>query len=283
MVRFFRLFAAGRVDGLYFALPTRVAARELYLRVLGYVEMAFPDPASRPMVLLAVPGYARVDGLEAKLLPDTATRWTDDEKQRYRERAWAAEHPKRFLAATIAVGTIDQALLSALQTPHAHLRSVCLDRQLLVVDEVHASDPYMRSLLAELLKHHLLSGHALLLSATLGAHALTAFVRASGVDHAMPSFQEAVSISYPALTDAGGRRIALASERDKPKPMLVKKTVRIECLPLLDRLESLLPVITNALAQGGRILVVPNTVGRALAHPGPGRRRAGPYRVAYLP
>ena len=258
VARFFRLFAAGRVDGLYFALPTRVAARELYQRVLSYVEVAFPDPANRPMVLLAVPGYARVDGLETKLLPDSETRWTDDTTQRFRERCWASEHPKRFLAATIAVGTIDQALLSALQTPHAHLRSVCLDRQFLVVDEVHASDPYMRHLLTELLKHHLVAGHALLLSATLGAHAKTAFLGATGACHIMPSFQQAVSLTYPALTDAGGRRITLASGGANPKP------VQVKCIPLFDRLESLLSTIADALAQGGRVLVVLNTVGRAL-------------------
>ena len=74
------------------------------------------------------------------------------------------------LAAAIAVGTIDQALLSTVQTAHAHLRSICLDRSLIVVDEVHASDFYMTRLLKALLRHHLsVGGRAMLLSATLGA------------------------------------------------------------------------------------------------------------------
>ncbi len=175
LARFLALLAAGEVDGLYFALPTRVAARELYGRVLRMVENTFADPNCRPPVLLAVPGYARLDGVDAKtLLPGPETRWEDDATRALQERAWAAERPKRFLAATVAVGTLDQALLSVLQVPHAHLRSVCLDRQLLVVDEVHASDPYMRQLLTQLLAHHLGGGgHALLLSATLGAAART--------------------------------------------------------------------------------------------------------------
>ena len=94
----------------------------------------------------AVPGYAQVDKIpiKAMLLDDkSANRWQDDQKLTRCERMWAAEHPKRFLASTIAIGTIDQALLSIVQTAHAHLRSVCLDRSLLVVDEVHASDYYM--------------------------------------------------------------------------------------------------------------------------------------------
>jgi CRISPR-associated endonuclease/helicase Cas3 len=143
---FFRLYAAGKVDGLYFALPTRVAARELYVRVRRAVEAAF-EPERRPgPVLLAAPGYVRVDG--EPVLPDpSGALWDDDTEAKRRERLWSAERPKRFLAAPVAVGTIDQALLSVLQVKHSLMRSVCLDRHLLVVDEVHASDPYMRKLL----------------------------------------------------------------------------------------------------------------------------------------
>ncbi len=259
LIRFFRLFAAGEADGLYFALPTRVAARELYQRILHTVERAFPDPATRPIVLLAVPGYARVDGQEAKLLPERSAICNDEAEQQRRERVWAAEHPKRFLAATIAVGTIDQALLSALQTPHAHLRSACLDRQLLVVDEVHASDPYMRHLLTELLRHHLRAGHALLLSATLGAVARDAFLRAAGTEPATRTLAQAIETPYPALTDSSGQPFPLQAASTRAKP------VTVECLPHLTTPEALLPRIRQALEKGARILVVLNTVGRALA------------------
>ena len=259
LIRFFRLFAAGEVDGLYFALPTRVAARELYLRVLKYVKEAFPDPTTRPMVLLAVPGYAKVDGIETKLLPDRASRCSDESGQQLQERTWAAEHPKRFLAATIAVGTIDQALLSALQTPHAHLRSVCLDRQLLVVDEVHASDPYMRHLLTELLRHHLAGGHALLLSATLGAVAQDAFLGAAGARRSESKLNDALKTPYPALTNGVGERLPLVAASTW------SKSVTVECVLHLSDPSTLLPTIQQALAQGARILAVFNTVGRALA------------------
>ncbi len=258
LIRFFRLFAAGAVDGLYFALPTRVAARELYQRVDQSVKKAFPDPASRPLTLLAVPGYTRVDGNEASLLPERTTHCSDEPALQRRERYWAAEHPKRFLAATIAVGTIDQALLSAVQSPHAHLRSICLDRQLLVVDEVHASDPYMRHLLAELLRHHLARSHALLLSATLGAVARETFIATTGAEQAATPLSEAIAAPYPALTDGRGTRHPLAATDSRPKQ------IRIECEPHLDDPTALLPAIQQALAEGARILVVLNTVGRAL-------------------
>jgi CRISPR-associated endonuclease/helicase Cas3 len=63
LYRFARLFAAGEVDGLYFALPTRVAATSIYNRVRQARDRIFPDPARRPGVVLAVPGYLRFDGL----------------------------------------------------------------------------------------------------------------------------------------------------------------------------------------------------------------------------
>lgn len=259
LIRFFRLFGDGEVDGLYFALPTRVAARELYERICKRVIKAFPDPTSRPMVLLAVPGYAKVDGIEVNLLPDRETRCSDERGQQIQERTWAAERPKRFLAATIAVGTIDQALLSALQTPHAHLRSICLDRQLLVVDEVHASDPYMRHLLSELLRHHLMSSHALLLSATLGAIAQDAFLNATGARRSGTSLDDAVKTPYPALTNGMGKRLLRVTASTRTKP------VTVECLPCLSDPNALLPTIRQALAQGARVLVVLNTVNRVLA------------------
>ena len=57
--------------------------------------------------------------------------------------------PKAVFAAPVAVGTIDQAMLSILRVRHSWLRAACLSRQLLVIDEVHASDPYM----AEIVGH----------------------------------------------------------------------------------------------------------------------------------
>jgi CRISPR-associated endonuclease/helicase Cas3 len=264
LVRFFKLFAAGEVDSLYFALPTRVAARELYRRIFSYLEKVFPNADERPVCLLAVPRYARVDNEPVEsILPKDQVRWHDEQDQHKQERQWAAEHPKRFLAATIAVGTIDQALLSALQTKHAHLRSVCLDRSLLVVDEVHASDPYMRYLLRGLLAHHVkrMQGHAVLLSATLGAVARAEFLSAAGCESALNTdYASACSAPYPAYTVLDGA------------PKLIERTqecktkrVQFDPRPLLKQPDALLPELAEALHKGARVLIVLNTVARAVA------------------
>ena len=107
-----------------------------------------------------------------KHLPDFEVSWDDSPDVEAGKRRWAAESTKRFLAAQIAVGTVDQAMMAALQVNHSHMRAACLARNLLVVDEVHASDPYMRVILEALLNAHLdAGGYALLMSATLGSAA----------------------------------------------------------------------------------------------------------------
>lgn len=251
---FLRMFAAHRVDGLYFALPTRVAARELYGRVCKTIGDAFPDTRIRPSpVLLAVPGYARADGEQALAEPREAL-WPDRPEDTLRETVWAAERPKRFLAAPVAVGTIDQALLSSLQVRHAHLRSVCLDRHLLVVDEVHASDPYMREILAQLLHGHCArGGHAMLLSATLGESARVHLMR----DTELP-LKQVRSRDYP-LVSTLGALYAVASPAGRAKRVMIETSEHLEAP------EALVPRIAGALADGARILIVMNTVKRANA------------------
>jgi CRISPR-associated endonuclease/helicase Cas3 len=258
---FFRLFSSKKVDALYFALPTRVAARELYLRVCRYIERVFPNEDVRPSVLLAVPGYARMDNVPVKkILPSDHVMWNDDKYIQLHERTWAAEHPKRFLAATVAVGTIDQALLSAIQTRHAHLRSVCLDRSLLVVDEVHASDHYSQRLLTGLLTHHLaLGGYAMLLSATLGSSARTAFLQAAGYEMPIPDFKNAVSAPYPSLTNLAGEFVSIL-----PSTYTKTKHTLFELKHSIKNPELIISDISQAIGSGSRVLVILNTVNRAL-------------------
>lgn len=120
-------------------------------------------------MLRAVPGQIGADDAEGHPLPDFGFEWSDDPDGGERRARWAAEHPKRFLAAQLAVGTVDQVLLGAITVKHAHLRGAAMLRHLLVVDEVHASDTYMEGLLVALLRAHLAAGgHALLLSAAAG-------------------------------------------------------------------------------------------------------------------
>lgn len=249
---FFQLYADARVDGLYFALPTRVAARELYDRVLHAIAAAFEADHRPGPVLLAVPGYVKVDGqaVAPLLASPLGTLWDDNAQDQRRERLWSAERPKRFLAAPVVVGTIDQALLSVLQVKHSLLRSVCLDRHLLVVDEVHVSDPYMRELLQALLRGHLArGGWALLLSATLGESAASTYF-----ERPVAPLPQALQRPYPLLS---------AGKQVWPMPSTRSRSIEVELSPTLTDDEALMPRLIDALQEGARILVVCNTVARA--------------------
>jgi len=261
LARFLALFTAGRVDGLYFALPTRTAATQMHDRIAGYIERAFPDRERRPPVVLAVPGYLRVDAAVGTALAGFQTHWPDDDRDRWRFRGWAAERPKRFLAGAVSVGTIDQALLGALAVKHAHLRATSLFRQLLVVDEVHASDAYMNRILEELLARHLAAGgHALLMSATLGSAARTRFL-ARGGENVLPKLEDAKRLAYPLVTTEQGKG-AVAHFVEAPS---VAKSVEIRVEPMMEDASRVAGTALEAARRGARVLVIRNTVRGAVA------------------
>lgn len=254
--RFIHLFQNGEVDSLYFALPTRVSAKQVYDRVLKTVERLWSE--NRPLVLRALPGYSAADGEEPKMLPDFKVQWNDDPGDDEALRRWAAEAPKRFLAAPIAVGTVDQVLLGILKVRHAHMRYALLARSLLVVDEVHASDAYMTALLEKLLKAHLGNGgHALLLSATLGSSARSRYLALEKSGVQLPSFNEAADTPYPAISDRHGLRAMASTGRSKD----VQWSLR-DCI---DDPEMIADLAIEAARTGAKVLVVRNTVAAATA------------------
>lgn len=258
--RFLHLFRTGRIDALYFALPTRVSASQIYRRVQEVVGRVWPSTA--PVVVRALPGYVAADGREVKALPDFKVLWPDDPDDVEAQRRWAAESPKRFLAAPIAVGTIDQALFSALQVRHAHLRHALLARSLLVVDEVHASDPYMTVLLERLLKAHLrCGGHALLLSATLGSTARNRYLALAQQhkpsESVTTAFDAARAVPYPAVSDFSNiRKIASLANA---------KTVSWTAHDVMDDPECIARMALDAAREGAKVLVIRNTVPAAVA------------------
>ena len=247
--RFCSLFETGQVDGLYFALPTRVAATQIHERVTKIVRAMFPEHA-RPLVVLAVPGYLRTDEIEGRLLPGFEVQWHDHPDQQEAHRRWAAEHPKRFLSAQISIGTIDQVLLSNLRVRHAHMRSSALLRHLVVVDEVHASDPYMTALLQSVLSVHLQAGgHALLMSATLGSSAREQFL---GEVENGTVLEEAIDVPYPALSHSEN----CAKHTLPVKAVGRSKHVKIVTHPWSDEPANIATIALKAARSGAKVLVI---------------------------
>ena len=259
--RFARMYEERLVDGLYFALPTRAAAVQIHRRIRGFVASLFPDQ-HRPPVVLAVPGYEPDEDAQEAALQGYRVWWDGHYDN---ERPWASENPKRYLAAQIAVGTVDQAMLGALRVKHAHMRAAGLARNLLVVDEVHASDTYMSVVLEALLKAHLgAGGYALLMSATLGSVARRRWLSAGrAVDAACVGalpMDEAIKAHYPAVSTmaSGGEKVGAAGENSQ------EKTVDIKAAPEMQDFEAVARRALTAARAGAKVLVVRNTVAYAI-------------------
>lgn len=245
--RFARLYEAGSVDALYFAVPTRAAARQLQARVNAAMRRMFAAPA--PEAILAIPGQALAGEAQGARLPDFRVRWDDTEPES--PIRWAAEHATRFLAAQIAVGTVDQVMLGGLMVKHAHLRGSALSRSFLVIDEVHASDAWMTEIQRSLVRSHLrLGGHAMLMSATLGSVA-----RAAWRGEALPHLPDAANAPYPAVWTGAGC-VPVLGERGGGK------AVRLRAHEGWGG-EAAADLAVAAARAGARVLVIRNTVARA--------------------
>jgi CRISPR-associated endonuclease/helicase Cas3 len=265
--RFKTLFEAGEVDSLCFLLPTRVAATGIADRVDRFMRDLFPDAEWRPNTVLAVPGYLRANAAEGQWLAPFTVQWPDREPGD--PLFWAAENSKRYFAAAVATATIDQFLLSTLQTRHAHLRGSVLLRSLVVVDEVHASDAYMRALLLKALqRHHAAGGHALLLSATLTRDLRDELLRTGsspatggkglGAPRPVPVAKTPPEADdYPRISAPGVVRTFGPSQSHKRIHHVLQPWMRDP--------ESVARCAVQAVQAGARVLVLRNTVRQAVA------------------
>jgi CRISPR-associated endonuclease/helicase Cas3 len=165
-----RLMASGAGQSLYWALPTMATANAMYERMAYCYQRLFVED-SRPSLVLSHSARHLMDtfqqsiGLEDIPVHESNTFEVSGQAQC---SAWLADNKKKAFWSAVGVGTVDQALLSVLPSNHQALRLMGLTRGILVVDEVHAFDPYVHKLLCALLTFQAaMGGSAVLLSATL--------------------------------------------------------------------------------------------------------------------
>ena len=256
ILRFVELWRTGLVDGLYFAVPTRAAAKQLHVRIHEAMKALFPVEAQVATVL-AIPGYCRAGDTEGQRSGRFEVFWDDEPDEDTRLARWSAECARKFLSAPVAVGTVDQVLLAGLRVKWAHFRAAALARSLLVVDEVHASDAYMTELLRTVLQGHLeLGGHALLMSATLGADARTKLATRQA-RACLPSPAVAEAAPYPALTLADSRG---GMDTREISGVRAKKRVSMRLGRLLGEPVEIATRAFAAARSGAKVLVIRNTV-----------------------
>lgn len=169
---------------------------------------------------------------------------------------------KRGLLAGHVVSTIDQVLMGALQSKHLALRHLALTSKVVVIDEVHAADDYMRSYLCRALDWLGAYGvPVVLLSATLPSEQRQALVEAyvrgrRGRAGGRLPVEVPPAPSYPCLTVASTTVTAIAIDADTRSSV-----VQVEALPD----EAVVTTVLEAVRDGGCVAVIRNTVGRAQA------------------
>ncbi|MGE5788594.1 MAG: CRISPR-associated helicase Cas3', partial [Myxococcales bacterium] len=254
---------ANVVDGMYAALPTMATANGLFERVTAFASQAFEGTVHVRLAhgrarkhqpfqaLFAVPraGIRRTSGTTSS--DDTATvlcgRWLLSRK--------------RSLLAQVGVGTVDQALLAALLSRHHFVGLSGLATHAVVVDEVHAYDAYMQTILVRLLEWMgALGTPVVLLSATLTRSTKdvlgAAYRRGLGLE---PMSTSRASEAYPLIT-AIGRGPTRYLTLDEPPPFT---DVTIEIVRTSDPLSSLVPRLVQAASAGARVAWIRNTVREA--------------------
>jgi CRISPR-associated endonuclease/helicase Cas3 len=236
-----RLQLANGHRGLYVALPTQATSNAMFDRTLTFLK-SFPVDSSLDIQLAH--GGALLDERVYHLRNVDAS-----VRESISSSAWFSQR-KRPLLSPYGVGTIDQALLGALNVKHHFVRLWGLANRVVILDEVHAYDTYTSGLIEALLRWlKAMNCSVVLMSATLPARRRTSFLKAWGAN-------DRPDIAYP--------RVLLTTEHGTIG-------AEVACRPLApilvsgmsEELDMLAEAALNGLRDGGCGGVIVNTVQRA--------------------
>ncbi len=194
-----RLAAGSAIDEIFFALPTMATGNQMFKRLDRFYQQQYGKAGAVRLT------HSQAVALEADLRRAALANDNDPADPDGRSADAALEWfvgPKKAMLAPFGVGTVDQVELAGLNVRHYALRLFGLAGKVVVIDEVHAYDAYMSTILAHTLTWLARLGcSVILLSATLPAarHRMlaAAFLRGLG-DEAEPAV--AVDAPYPAVS-----------------------------------------------------------------------------------
>lgn len=145
-------------DEMYIALPTTATSNAMYQRIITHLQERLGLDSD--VQLVHGQSFLQTDDIAVDSL-------INDDKEESEAENWFAPKKKALLA-PFGVGTIDQAELSALNVKHNALRLIGLAGKTIILDEVHAYDTYMTTIIKRMLNWlSALGSSVILLSATL--------------------------------------------------------------------------------------------------------------------
>lgn len=252
----------GFARGMYIAMPTQATGNAMFTRVLeGYLKRR---GHRGKLNLQLVHGNARLASpMEVREgeIPFYKPESIGDEGADVEAQSWFTAK-KRPLLAPFGVGTIDQSLLSVIQTKHWFVRLFGLMGKVVIFDEVHAYDAYTSTLLERLLCWLAeIDCTVIILSATLPEDKRRSLVKAysgrdlTGRHHRYPRITLGSPRRYP---DDRSRKRAVCRE----VPMGESRTVRLEFAN--PDVQSLGALLADRLRNGGCAAVICSTVDRSI-------------------
>lgn len=233
-------------NGIYVAMPTQATSNQMFERMSQYLETRYPQQAINLQLIHA---QAEHNPHYQQMQPQPVREGNEDGLT---AELWF-QNRRRALLAPFAVGTIDQAMLSVLQTRHHFVRQYGLSNKTIIFDEIHAYDTYMNQIIERLLEWlDALNSPVIMLSATLPRQ-----TREELLKHVGASSQDMPDTSYPRMTVVDHDRQVRVYALPKPPTRLL----RIEHLPDdVDLATWLAPIYSN----GGCIAVICNTVDESI-------------------
>jgi CRISPR-associated endonuclease/helicase Cas3 len=244
LVAAYQRWTTGEERGLYFALPTQLTSAKIHERIHSFLSVILDSPSYQSLVH----GNAWLDSNRNRAVgPSTEEHSDTDEALKWFSTT------RRQLLAPYGTGTIDQALLAILPARFAALRHFALAGKVVVIDEVHAYDPYMSALIDRLITF-LLPTTVIILSATLTAARRAELVAAASAT------EESAPASYPLITKvATGDTTASHFEVPYRTP---EKNVEIRH-QTPENFETYWQSIASRVVAGANVVVIRNTVALA--------------------
>lgn len=174
LVLAYRLMEAKLANGVFVALPTQATADQMFDRVCDVYANFFQSKAS----CILAHGQRHLSSKFKTMLglenpPDEREPAALQQSEEHPPASatcnqWFGDSLKKCLLGSVGVGTVDQVMLGALYVKHQAMRLYGLAGKVLILDEIHAYDTYMLTILCNLLRYHAqMGGSAILLSATL--------------------------------------------------------------------------------------------------------------------
>ena len=237
---------------MYIALPTMATSNAMLDRIQEHMLKRLGLPAQVRLV------HGQSFLKEDDLAPESMSNLPGEV---HPARDWFSPKKKALLA-PFGVGTIDQAELTALNVPHNTLRMIGLAGKVVILDEVHAYDTYMTTIVKRMVEWLASLGSSIiLLSATLPQQRRAELAGAFSGD-AIVSLPDV----YPNLFVVNEKGETYTPPAPIDVAPLNHKTVHVEMLHFSDeQAEEKARWLLERVRKGGCVAWITNTVGRAQA------------------